>query len=196
MDTNDIKTKEQALELLNLLQSKFNISKNDINENFNKSLNDDNTISTKIQLLTFDEAILKLLIPYNNDNWYNNRVQDYPIANNTDGNGKLYFEVYQYGSNGPNMKIPQKFLFRTGRESSYCGFIASETNLGWRYKTVQYQDNRGISLEVRIRDIKRGFRKNGYIEAWEGDYDIYKNGSGKNGDSSYKGFLPVIKVTI
>jgi hypothetical protein len=66
---NEPTTKEEALRLLDQLQSKFNISKKDINESFNKNIEDSNnkTHITKIRLITIDEAVLKIIIPWNKD---------------------------------------------------------------------------------------------------------------------------------
>lgn len=205
---NEPTTKEEALRLLDQLQSKFNISKRDINESFNKSIENNRIPNTKIRLISVDEAIFKVIIPWNKSKFWGNKKENYP--SNAFHNNKWF--IYFNGWWGPGYKMNNiNILYYTNNNSTEYGSFVSE----YGYLAVQnqvcaisYQDNHKSNQEIRLYDAKWGDSKEDALYYMEGgnqheNYPVRKDGTvwstdynSKYGDSAYRGFFPVITFSL
>ena len=190
---NEPTTKEEALKLLNQFQSKFSITKRDINESFNKNIEDNNssTPNTKIRLITVDEAVLKIIIPWNKDKLWSNKIENYPAAGKTE---KGYWIYYNYWWAGHVIDKLQNFVIRTTRNTGgQSGFLSeySYTRIGGCGPAMIYQDNVNNWFDVRVYDENnRHYSRDGSLDSR--DYTSqWKNSINAN---TYSGFLPVIIV--
>jgi len=203
---NEPTTKEEALRLLDQLQSKFNITKRDINESFNKRIENNRTPNTKIRLISVDEAIFKVIIPWNADKLWDNKKENYP--SNAFHNNKWFILRSEYiRLHGTKTKINRLATMRylSNRGSTINGFISEYS---YRYSnsmaySVSYQDNHTNETEIRIyTEIGRSYNYNGndsnsyiYYPKKNG-ICLDKNGAVKNYGSAYQGFFPVISYSL
>ena len=150
---NEPTTKEEALRLLDQLQSKFNITKREINESFAKNvLNDKNTYNTEIRSITVDETIFKIIIPWNAAKRWENKKENYP--KNAYRNNKWYvYDSTDWSLKPPynTLKVLSNMRIKTDaiRDSSFLNYPPEGNN---NQTLVTYQDNHTDAMELRIYD--------------------------------------------
>ena len=199
---NDPITKEEALILLNQLQSKFSISKKDINESFNKSIEDGNsnnrTPNTKIRLITVDEALFKIIIPWNKDKRWKNNKENYPTIAFHDNRWFIYWNYDWPSTNIPNLNHINMAI-RLNSSSPSCGGFLSEYNYS-NYSAgdaTAYQDNYRDSIMIRI--YNEGYQKYSNSGDFSNDnFNVPKNGIPESSSfkQPYRGFFPVISFSL
>ena len=205
---NEPTTKEEALRLLDQLQSKFNITKREINESFAKNvLNDKNTYNTEIRSITVDETIFKIIIHWNAAKRWENKKENYPKK--AYRNNKWYvYDSTTWNMESPyyTLKVLSNMLIKSNadaiRDSAFFNYSGWARN---NQTTVTYQDNHTDAMELRIYDkkwdkysIECGFNDYGEINKI-----FYKNFtySGYINHPSYSnsfyalGFYPVISYS-
>ena len=176
---NEPTTKEEALRLLDQLQSKFNITKREINESFAKNvLNDKNTYNTEIRSITVDETIFKIIIPWNAEKRWENKKENYPKKAYRKNKWYVY-DSTTWGMEPPynTLKVLSNMLIKTNgdaiRDSSFLNYPGESRN---NQTLVTYQDNHTDAMELRI-----------YDERWN-NYSIEGRFDGKSDKIFYKNF--------
>ena len=175
---NEPTTKEEALRLLDQLQSKFNITKREINESFAKNvLNDKNTYNTEIRSITVDETIFKIIIPWNAAKRWENKKENYPKKAYRNNKWYVYDSSLWDNLSYDTLIVLSNMLIKTNndniRDSSFLNY-PYESN--YNQTLVTYQDNHTDAMELRI-----------YDERWN-NYSIEGRFDGKSDKIFYKNF--------
>ena len=175
---NEPTTKEEALRLLDQLQSKFNITKREINESFAQNvLNNKNTYNTEIRSITVDETIFKIIIPWNAAKRWDNKKENYPKKAYRNNKWYVYDSSLWDNLSYDTLIVLSNMLIKTNndytRDSSFLNYPYESK---YNQTLVTYQDNHTDAMELRI-----------YDERW-GDYSIEGRFDGKSNKIFYKNF--------
>lgn len=178
---NEPTTKEEALRLLNQLQSKFNITKRDINESFAQNVLDDkNTYNTKIRSITVDETIFKIIIPWNAEKRWGNKKENYPEKAYRNNKWYVYNNTNLYVEDPPRniLNVLSNMLIKVNDDAIKrdSAFLNHPNEYTYNQTLVTYQDNHTDAMELRI-----------YDEFWN-NYSIEGRFNGKSNKIFYKNF--------
>ena len=164
MNINEIESKEELLDLLNKGIDKFGITKKDINEKYASSsiANTKKKDKVRIRLLSQNEAVLKMMIPWGNrQNQTTTYGYPYKISE-----GKYGFEVYINDYSYPdnyhftlinkiNNIANNLYVFSYnygGVNTKAIGFTTTRY-YGIKYYSDRYYDNGyGISFQDNFQD--------------------------------------------
>ena len=119
---NEPTTKEEALRLLDQLQSKFNITKREINESFAQNvLNNKNTYNTEIRSITVDETIFKIIIPWNAAKRWDNKKENYPKKAYRNNKWYVYDSSLWDNLSYDTLKVLSNMLIKTNNDNRQHG---------------------------------------------------------------------------
>ena len=214
MNINEIESKEELLDLLNKGIDKFGVTKKDINESYASSsvVNGNKKDKVKIRVLSQNEAILKMMVPYG-DKLNQTTAKDYPYKISE---GKYGFEVYindTYAIYAYQFRIINKIndiannLYVFSYNYDYIDTKAIGFTTTRFYGTEHYKDGYGVSFQDNYLD-KIENRVSTYSSRWNEYYsksgnvttpeDFSRNGRHvetlKTSTAPYAGLWPVLNI--
>ena len=211
MDTSSITNESEALSLINELTNKFRLTKKKISEEFNSSttvIKTKTSTKVKIRLLSYNEAILKLMVPYGNkQNVPSNYAYPWKISEGKYGIMHRIDGIYmtQQQKYSKNVNVPGYRLTATNRisiinalyEMSFAGqgtIGLLSQNANWYYFSnrsngyaLNYQDNYEDKPEIRVQNYYTLENRNAVVEVSQSNYSKNGNAINSGGDSAWNG---------